>query len=121
VNAIVEALVGALLATFRSKASLVVENLALRQQLAVLRRRRRRPHLRAVRCGKEQSRGDLLRGGELCLDVIGEHFHDLGGSVLLKLATYHHRLRGKAVIAKRPLAFDDLVVTPCTRCGEKCE
>jgi putative transposase len=48
VNAIAEALVGALLATFRSRASLVVENLALRQQLAVLRRRRRRPHLRAI-------------------------------------------------------------------------
>ncbi len=47
-NAILEALVGALLATFRSRASLVVENLALRQQLAVLRRRRRRPHLRAI-------------------------------------------------------------------------
>jgi putative transposase len=48
VKAIVEALVGALLATFRSRASLVVENLALRQQLAVLRRRRRRPHLHAI-------------------------------------------------------------------------
>ncbi len=47
-NAIFAALVGALLATFRSRASLVVENLALRQQLAVLRRRRRRPHLRAI-------------------------------------------------------------------------
>jgi hypothetical protein len=48
VIAILEALVGALLTAFRSRASLGVENLALRQQLAVLRRRRRRLDLRAI-------------------------------------------------------------------------
>ncbi|MDP8998786.1 MAG: hypothetical protein M3O46_01595, partial [Myxococcota bacterium] len=39
VMAILEALAGAFLAVLRPKASLVVENLVLRQQLAVLRRR----------------------------------------------------------------------------------
>ena len=45
---ILESLVGALLIAFRSRAGLVVENLALRQQLAVLRRRRPRPQLRPI-------------------------------------------------------------------------
>jgi hypothetical protein len=36
--------VGALRACFRARASLVAENLALRQQLVVLRRKRKRPH-----------------------------------------------------------------------------
>src|SRR5262249_55898202 len=43
--AIVAAVVGALLSAFKPRASLVAENLALRQQLAALRREMRRPHL----------------------------------------------------------------------------
>ena len=43
--AIVAAVVGALLSAFKPRASLVAENLALRQQLAALRREVRRPHL----------------------------------------------------------------------------
>lgn len=39
------AIVGALIAAFRSRACLVAENLALRQQLAVLRRKKARPRL----------------------------------------------------------------------------
>jgi hypothetical protein len=39
------AIVGALGAAFRPRASLVAENLALRQQLAVLRRKTKRPEL----------------------------------------------------------------------------
>jgi hypothetical protein len=46
--AILEALVGAFLAVLRPKASLVVENLVLRQQLAVLRSRTPRPRLRPI-------------------------------------------------------------------------
>jgi hypothetical protein len=45
---LLEAIVGALLAGLRPRASLVVENLALRQQLAVLRRQTSRPKLRPV-------------------------------------------------------------------------
>ena len=41
------AILGALRAAFRSRASLVAENLALRQQLAVLRRKTKRPQLTA--------------------------------------------------------------------------
>jgi len=48
VTAFAQAVVGALFAAFRSRANLVVENLALRRQLAVLRRRTPRPRLRAV-------------------------------------------------------------------------
>jgi len=40
---ILEAIVGALLAALRPRASLVAENLVLRQQLAILRRARPRP------------------------------------------------------------------------------
>jgi transposase InsO family protein len=43
--ALVEAIIGALIATFRPRASLVAENLALRQQLATLLREGRRPRL----------------------------------------------------------------------------
>jgi hypothetical protein len=43
--AIVAAVVGALLSALKPRASLVAENLALRQQLAALRRKVRRPHL----------------------------------------------------------------------------
>src|SRR5262245_9975180 len=39
------AIVGALRAAFRPRVSLVAENLALRQQLAVLRRKTKRPQL----------------------------------------------------------------------------
>src|SRR5689334_16971446 len=46
--ALVAALVGALLAAFKPRASLVAENLALRQQLATLRRAVPRPRLRPV-------------------------------------------------------------------------
>jgi len=42
------AMIGTLFAGFRPRASLVAENLALRQQLAVLRRTVRRPRLRPV-------------------------------------------------------------------------
>jgi hypothetical protein len=42
------AVVGALRSAFRSKASPVAENLALRQQLAILRRRTKRPRLIAL-------------------------------------------------------------------------
>jgi putative transposase len=45
---LLEAIVGALLAGLRPRASLVAENLALRQQLAVLRRQTSRPQLRPV-------------------------------------------------------------------------
>jgi len=45
---LVAAILGTLVAAFRPRASLVVENLALRQQLAVLRRRTPRPRLRPV-------------------------------------------------------------------------
>jgi transposase InsO family protein len=48
VFAIVSALLGALVAAFRPRASLVVEILVLRQQLAVLKRRRPRPPLRPI-------------------------------------------------------------------------
>jgi hypothetical protein len=44
--AIVVAVVGALLSAFKTRASLVAEHLALRQQLAALRREVRRPRLR---------------------------------------------------------------------------
>jgi hypothetical protein len=43
--AIVTAVVGALLSAFKPRASLLAENLALRQQLSALRRQVRRPHL----------------------------------------------------------------------------
>lgn len=46
--ALVEAVIGAFFAAFRPRASLVAENLALRQQLAVLRRRIPRPRLRPI-------------------------------------------------------------------------
>jgi hypothetical protein len=42
------AILGAFRAAFRPRASLVVENLALRQQLTVLRRRTKRPQLEAL-------------------------------------------------------------------------
>jgi hypothetical protein len=45
VLALFMAMLGALRAAFRPRASLVAENLALRQQLAVLRRKTKRPHL----------------------------------------------------------------------------
>jgi hypothetical protein len=45
---ILKALVGALLAAMKPQASLVAENLALRQQLAVLRRTTPRPRLRPI-------------------------------------------------------------------------
>ncbi len=45
---LLEAIVGALLSASRPRASLVAENLALRQQLAVLRRQTSRPQLRPV-------------------------------------------------------------------------
>jgi len=48
VFAIVSALLGALIDAFRPRASLVVEILLLRQQLAVLKRRRPRPPLRPI-------------------------------------------------------------------------
>ena len=48
VLALLRAALGAFLAAFRPKASLVVENLALRHQLAVLRRATPRPRLRPV-------------------------------------------------------------------------
>jgi putative transposase len=48
VFAIVSALLGGLIAAFRPRASLVVEILVLRQQLAVLKRARPRPPLRPV-------------------------------------------------------------------------
>jgi putative transposase len=44
--ALLQAILGALLAAFRPRSSLVIENLALRQQLAVLRRAKPRPRLR---------------------------------------------------------------------------
>jgi hypothetical protein len=46
--AMVTALFGALLSAFKPRASLVAENLALRQQLATLRRTVSRPSLRPV-------------------------------------------------------------------------
>ena len=46
--ALLEAVIGALLAAVRSRASLVVENLVLRQQLAILRRATPRPRLRPI-------------------------------------------------------------------------
>jgi putative transposase len=45
---ILEAIVGALLAALRPRASLVAENLVLRQQLAILRRTSPRPRLRPI-------------------------------------------------------------------------
>jgi transposase InsO family protein len=45
---ILEAVVGALLAALRPRASLVAENLVLRQQLAILRRANPRPRLRPI-------------------------------------------------------------------------
>ena len=45
---LLEAIVGAVLAALRPRASLVLENLALRQQLSILRRSRRRPRLRPL-------------------------------------------------------------------------
>jgi hypothetical protein len=52
VFAIVSALFGALIAALRPRASLVVEVLVLRQQLAVLKRARPRPHLRPLDRGR---------------------------------------------------------------------
>jgi len=46
--ALLEAVVGALLAALRPRASLVAENLVLRQQLAILRRATPRPRLRPI-------------------------------------------------------------------------
>jgi transposase InsO family protein len=46
--ALLQAIVGALLAALKPRASLVLENLALRQQLAVLRRATRRPRVRPI-------------------------------------------------------------------------
>ena len=46
--AILSALVGAFIAAFRPRASLVAENLVLRQQLAILKRERPRPSLRPI-------------------------------------------------------------------------
>jgi hypothetical protein len=46
--ALLEAVVGALLAALRPRASLIVENLVLRQQLAILRRATSRPRLRPI-------------------------------------------------------------------------
>ena len=46
--AVVTAILGALLALLRPRASLVLENLALRQQLAILHRKAARPRLRPV-------------------------------------------------------------------------
>ena len=48
VFATLKALIGALLAAMKPRASLVAENLALRQQLAVLRRATPRPRLRPI-------------------------------------------------------------------------
>ena len=48
---LLKAVVGAMLAALRSRASLVTENLALRQQLAILRRQTSRPQLRPVVSG----------------------------------------------------------------------
>jgi transposase InsO family protein len=48
VLALVQAIVGALFAAFRPRASLVAENLVLRQQLAILRRATPRPRLRPI-------------------------------------------------------------------------
>jgi putative transposase len=48
VFAILKALIGALLAATKPRASLVAENLALRQQVAVLRRTTPRPRLRPI-------------------------------------------------------------------------
>jgi hypothetical protein len=48
VLAIPVATAGAACAAFRSRANLVLENLVLRQQLAVLRRATPRPHLRPI-------------------------------------------------------------------------
>jgi hypothetical protein len=48
VLALLRAVFGAFIAAFRPKASLVLENLALRHQLAVLRRATPRPKLRPV-------------------------------------------------------------------------
>jgi hypothetical protein len=45
---LLEAIVGALFAALRPRASLVIENLALRQQLSILRRSRPRPRLRPL-------------------------------------------------------------------------
>ena len=47
-RALLEAIIGAVLAALRPRANLVAENLALRQQLAVLRRQTSRPQLRPV-------------------------------------------------------------------------
>jgi putative transposase len=46
--ALLEAVVGASLAALRPRASLIVENLVLRQQLAILRRATSRPRLRPI-------------------------------------------------------------------------
>jgi hypothetical protein len=48
VFAIVKALIGALLAAMKPRACLVAENLALRQQLAIVRRTTPRPRLRPI-------------------------------------------------------------------------
>ncbi len=45
---LLEAIIGALFAALRPRASLVIENLALRQQLSILRRSRPRPGLRPL-------------------------------------------------------------------------
>jgi hypothetical protein len=45
------AIVGALRSAFCPRASLVAENLALRQQLAVLQRQRKRPRIRRAHAG----------------------------------------------------------------------
>jgi hypothetical protein len=48
VRALVQAILGALVALVQSRASLVAENLALRQQLAIFLRTKPRPRLRPI-------------------------------------------------------------------------
>jgi hypothetical protein len=56
VKAILEAVVGALLAALRPRAILFAENLVLRQQLAILRRATPRPRLRPIDRGVDCAR-----------------------------------------------------------------
>jgi hypothetical protein len=68
VTAFAQAIVGALFASLRSRANLVVENLALRQQLAVLQRRTPRPRLATWRCKKRRMGRLVLAVGQRVAD-----------------------------------------------------
>jgi hypothetical protein len=100
---LVEAIVGAFLASFRSRVSLVAENLALRQQLAVFKRTAPGPRLRPIDrafCWLCRASG---RGGPTCSNREAGHRCHLAWSRICALL-------GIQVDASRPSAVAQEVV-----------